>query len=317
MHRTLLVTAIFLAASTIEPLSAAPSPDETRPEAGVLQAPSGPGAELVTSARAPVAGVSHRALALGREVYSDLVRLQDAARRRDEIDTRLALNDASRVLGSFYDSDATRALQQQAAIIRRDLAREGAEPGPGLWLPLKAELDHAEILAPAEDVQRAKQAVAEGRAAAAEGDRGKAGQRLRALEDVLDYRWALLPLGQIRGDIRSAEMALSPEPPYWKGIAEAAGSALAAVRWVTTTDASGWLSAYDDAVDARLALPEDPAQARVHLRQAAENLQSLAGAGGLAQEARRLADQPTPDVDGVDALMRSLRAGVPKAPVSG
>jgi hypothetical protein len=275
------------------------------------------GGETITRVQAPLGEVSRQSLAQGREVYKDLQRALLAAGRRDEIDTRLALNDANRVLNTFYEPAAAQALRQQSAIIRQDLTKEGARPELGLWLPLEAELDHALIEAPVEHRTRAKQAVQEGSAAAAKGARKGARQQLETLEDILDYRWGLLPLSKIRGDVHSAEMALSPPPPYWHGIEEAMTSALEAVRWVTTTDATGWLSAYEAAVNARYLLPGNAAGARSALQRASANLDGLPNTALLTKEAHKLADQAQPKLESVEALIRDLRAGLPGAGQAG
>ncbi len=316
MHRTLLASVLALA--TVQSLAAAPPyrdlPSKDLPPvdaAGVTHVAAG--GEIITQVQAPLGDVSHQALAQGREVYKDLQQALRAAGRRDEIDSRLALNDASRVLDTFYEPAAARALRQQTAIIRQDLADEGTKPEPGLWLPLEAELDHALIEAPAEHRARAKQAVREGAAAAAKGDRKAARQRLEVLEDELDYRWGLLPLSKIRGDVHSAEMALNPDPPYWKGIEEAMTSARQAVHWVTTTEATGWLSAYEAAVNARYMLPGNAAGARSALQRAAADLDGIRNAALLAKEAHKLASEPQPNLESVEALIRGLRAGLPGA----
>ncbi|MCG6862566.1 MAG: YfdX family protein [Chromatiaceae bacterium] len=316
MHRTLLASALALAA--VQPLAAAPPyqdlPSKDLPPVGAAQVSQvAAGGETITDVQAPLGQVSSQALAQGREIYKDLQRALGAAGSRDEIDTRLALNDASRVLDAFYEPAAAQALRRQTAIIRQDLTKEGAKPEPGLWLPLEAELDHALIQAPAEHRARAKQAVQEGRAAAAKGNRKVARQQLEVLEDELDYRWGLLPLSKIRGDVHSAEMALNPDPPYWQGIEEAMTSALQAVRWVTTTEATGWLSAYEATVNARYLLPGDAGRARSALQQAAVNLDGLPNAGLLAKEAHKLAGEVHPELESVEALIRGLRAGLPGA----
>jgi len=316
MNRTLLASALALV--TVQSLAAAPPyrdlPSKDLPPVnatGVTQVAAG--GETITQVQATMGDVSRQALAQGREVYKDLRRALRAAGRRDEIDTRLALNDASRVLDTFYEPAAARALRRQTAIIRQDLADEGPEPEPGLWLPLEAELDQALIEAPAEHRARAKKAAQEGRAAAAKGDRKAARQRLEVLEDELDYRWGLLPLSKIRGDVHSAEMALNPDPPYWRGIEEAMTSALQAVHWVTTTEAAGWLSAYEAAVNARYLLPGNAAGARSALQRTAANLDRIQNAALLAKEAHKLASEAHPKLESVEALIRGLRAGLPNA----
>jgi hypothetical protein len=315
MRRILLASAIALA--TVQPLAAAPYqdlPTKDLPPLGAADASQVvAGGEIIDEAQAPLGQVSSAALAQGREVYRDLRRVSRAAARHDEIDTKLALNDASRVMDTFYEPAAARALRQQTAIIRDDLAEEGAAPEPGLWLPLEAELDRALIGVPAEHRVRAKKAVQEGRTAAAKGDRKGAGEQLQVLEEELDYHWGLLPVSKIRGDLHSAEMALNPNPPYWKGIEEAMTSALSTVRWVTTSEASGWLSAYEDAVSARNLLPGNAAAARSALQRVAANLKGLTGAASLAKKAQKLAGEAQPAPDSVEVLLRSLRAGLPKA----
>jgi hypothetical protein len=308
MRRSLLATALVLAA--VQPLAAAPAYRNPPPEDAVQATRVTAGSETVTQVEAPLGRVSRRVLAQGREVYKDLQRARRAAGRRDEVETRLALNAASRVLDAFYEPAAARALRRQTAIIRQDLTAEGAEPKPGLWLPLEAELDQALIAAPSEHRARAEQAAQQGRAAAAAGDREGARQHLAMLEDELDYRWGLLPLSKIRGDVHAAEMALNPDPPFWQGIEEAMRSALEAVRWVTAAEATGWLSAYEAAVDARYRLPGDAAGARSALRRAAADLDGLPNATLLAKEAHRLAGQSQPSLASAEALIRGLRAGL-------
>jgi hypothetical protein len=315
MRLILLASAIAFAA--FQSLVAAPYqdlPTKDLPPVGAAEASRVvAGGETIDEVKVPLGQVSSEALAQGREVYRDLRRVSRAVARHDEIDTKLALNDASRILDTFYEPAAARALRQQTAIIRDDLADEGAAPEPGLWLPLEAELDRALIGVPAEHRTCARKAVQDGRTAAAKGDRKGAGQQLQVLEDELDYHWGLLPVSKIRGDLHSAEMALSPNPPYWKGIEEAMTSALSAVRWVTTSEASGWLSAYEDAVSARNLLPGNATAARSALQRVAVNLKGVTDAAPLAKKAQKLASEAQPAPGSVEALIRGLRAGLPKA----
>ena len=255
-------------------------------------------------------GNAWQALAQGRQVYRDLLRAQRAAADHNEMYTRMALYDASQVLDTFDEPGAARALRQQLGIIREDLVSEGMKPHAGLWLPLEAELDEALVTALTDHQQRAKAAVREGLSLTAKGDRSSALQRLNLLEAVLDYRWGLLPLNRIRADVHSAEMALDPDPPYWKGINESVQSALDAVQWVTTTDATGWFSAYDEVVHARQQLPEQPQLARANLERAGKDLDGLKDATALAKQAHRLATQSQPTGKAVDSLLSDLRAGI-------
>ena len=302
MRPILISSAIVLALS--QPLYAATS---TPSPASALDSQQ---VQNTSNAQTLAARVSWQALAQGREVYRDLLRARHAAARHNAIDTRLALHDASRILDSFYEPATSRALRRQMEIIREDLASEGMKPQAGLWLPLEAELNEALLLAPPEHHAEARTALLEGQAAAAKGDRNTAEQRLNLLEEVLDYRWGLLPLNKIRGDVHSAEMALDPEPPYWKGIDEAMQSALAAVKWVTTTDATGWFSAYEEVVHARLELPEQPLLAKAALDRAGQDLDGLKDATTLARKAHKLAAQPQPEGKAVESLLQDLRAGI-------
>jgi hypothetical protein len=316
MRHVLLASVLVTTAA--QPLAAAPPyrdlPTKDLPPPGTAQhSQVVAGGETIDETQAPLGQVSSEALAQGREIYRDLRRVLRAAARRDEIDTKLALNDASRVLDAFYEPAAARALRQQTAIIREDLTDEGAAPAQGLWLPLEAELDQALIDVPAEHRARAKKAVQESATAAAKGNRKGARQHLEVLEEELDYHWGLLPVGKIRGDLQSAAMALNPNPPYWKGIEEAMLSALSAVRWVTTSKATGWLNAYEDAVNARSLLPGHAAAARSALQRVAAALDGLSDAVPLAREAHELARQTQPAPDSVEALIRGLRAGLPGA----
>jgi hypothetical protein len=302
MRRILFAPALFLVAGA----SVAVSPE---PAISLSQVASS--AESVSEVQAPLGSASHQALAQGREIYKDLQRARHAAVRRDLIDVRLALNDARRVLNSFDEPAAARALRRQSALIRRDLASEGDTLKPGLWLPLEAELDDALISAPTQHIDRAKQAARAGKAAAAKGDRHAARRQVALLEDVLDYRWGLLPLSRMRGDVHSAEMALNPNPPYWQGVEQALRSALEAVRWITVSEAKGWLSAYETAVDARLLLPANASAARAALQRTAANLSGLPNAVLLAKDAHRLAAQSQPSIQSVEALVRGLKASLP------
>ena len=301
--RPILITSIIVLALS-QPLYAATSSHALAPAKASQQV------HVTGDAQTLAARVSWQALALGREVYRDLLRAQHAAGQHNEIDTRLALHDASRILDSFYEPGPSRALHRQMDIIREDLSKEGIKPHVGLWLPLEVELNEALLVAPPEHQARARTALQEGRAAAAEGDRDTAMKRLDVLEQVLNYRWGLLPLNKIRGDVHSAEMALDPEPPYWKGIDEAMQSALAAVQWVTTTDATGWFSAYEEVVHARLELPEHPQLAKAALDRAGKDLDGLKDASALAQKAQELAAQSQPEGKAVESLLQDLRAGI-------
>ena len=302
MRPIILTTAIVLALS--QPLYALAS------SSGIAPAKVSQQVGNVAEMQAPATMGSWQALALGREVYRDLLQARRAASHHDEIDTRLALRDASRILDSFYEPAASRALHEQMGIIREDLSHEGIKLRAGLWLPLEAELNEASLLAPPEHLAKARTALQEGRVAAAKGDRDTARERLEVMEDILGNRWGLLPLNSIRGDVHSAEMALDPEPPFWQGIDEAMQSALAAVQWVTTTNARGWFSAYEEAAHARLELPQHPGLARAALDRAGKDLDGLKNAKTLARKAHRLAAQPQPERTAIESLLQDLRAGI-------
>jgi len=307
--RPILLTSI-IALLLSQPLSALASSKPADPAKEAHPAAAVTAAAAADTEQALAAQDAWQALALGREVYKDLLRARRAAAKHNEIDTRMALHDASRILDSFYEPAVVRALRQQVGIIREDLAREGMKPEAGLWLPLEAELSDVLLAAPPQHQKRAMNAAQEGHSAAARGDRDTAKARLNVLEEVLDYRWGLLPLDRIRGDVHSAELSMDPRPPYWKGIEVAVQSALDAVQWVTTTDATGWFSAYEETVHARLELPEHPKLAKAALARAGKDLDGLKNATALAGKAHTLAAQPQPELKAVESLLKDLRAGI-------
>ncbi len=272
------------------------------------------GVKVVETSR-PLAGVSADTLATARKLYRNLLRAQDAAERQDDIDVHIALNSANDTLDALYTPSAMQALRQQSAIIREDLKREGKPIDDELWLPLQAELDTFRISLPAERYKAATSAVGRGAAAAQNGDKTKAVAALDEIEDSLERRYALLPLGTIRGDLRSAQNALEPDPPYWHGIAEAMASALTSIHWVTTVEANGWISAYTSALSAIEALPADPDAARQWLRTTATHLQDFPQARDVADRASRLSQDNhlTPDalqalIDDIAAHLQTIRA---------
>ncbi|MCP5304761.1 MAG: YfdX family protein [Chromatiaceae bacterium] len=254
----------------------------------------------------PVEGIDSETLGKARALYKNLLLALRAAEQHDNIDMRLGLNNANRIVDSLYTSSALQALMQQSAIIREDLKRSGKTLDKGLWLPLQAELETFRVALPVKRYQATKSAIDKGVAAAQAGDKSKVRAALDTIEQSVVRHFTLLPLATIRADLRAADDAVDPAPPYWPGVHEALRSALASIRWVTTVGANDWISAYTDAVKAIKTAPENPDQARGWLRSVAARLQGLSGAGDLANTARGLSisDPLSPDAlyDLVDAI---------------
>ena len=81
------------------------------------------------------------------------------------------------------------------------------------------------------------------------------------------------------------------------------------MQWVTTTDAKGWFTAYEEAVHARLELPDHPQLAKAALRRAGKDLNGLKDGVVLARKAHELSAQSHPEGKAVESLLQDLRAG--------
>lgn len=218
-------------------------------------------------------GISARTVAMGQELYKALQHAQQASINHDEISLRLDLNKASNIVDRLYTPEEVRAIRRQTSIVRADLGQKGSQLDKKLWLPLQAQLERVRLLIPSDRYKAAKSALLSGRHAIRQGDKSKARKALDQIEESLTIRYALMPLGTIRSDLRSARSVLDPPPPYWEGITEATSSALASIRWIATVSAKGWVSAYLTAIEAGNAIPDRPQLARRLLKKTARNLQ--------------------------------------------
>lgn len=327
LNQALLLSAFCIAAAQAAPPEPqSPQGYETQPPAPQLAEP--PAKDFASDAKAsvteqedagvkvvktsrPLAGVSADTLAMARKLYRNLLQMKDAAERQDEIDAHIALNSANDALDALYSPSAIRALRQQSAIIREDLKREGKTIDDKLWLPLQAELETFRVSLPVERYKAAASALERGAAAAQNGDKRGATTALDEIEESVERRYALLPLGTIRSDLRSAQNAFEPDPPYWHGITEAMDSALASIQWVTTVDANGWISAYTSALSAIDALPADPDDARQWLRTTAASLQGFPEARDVSDRARRLSQDEHLSADAVHTLIDDIAGHLP------
>lgn len=276
---------------------APPAPLVAPPPARDLAASRGatvarvPGAMPLRIHRARIAGIDADLLAEGRQLYRDLLRAKRAAARKDQLGLRLALADADQVIRQLYRPGTARALLQQSDVIREDLALARKPIDKTLWLPLKAELETVQPALQGKRLQAARSAVARGIGAAAANDRKAAGAALDDLEQTLQHRYVLLPLGRVRNDLRAANNALYPLPPDWNAVYEALDSALANMRWVSTDQADSWMEAYLSAVKATRWFSKRPEKARRWLVITAQRLQGLKWGQDLSKRALALAQQ--------------------------
>lgn len=263
------VQAAPAAVSKQAPPSAGQAKADTRSDAGRRNIDG----FTVEARSALLTGISARTVAMGQELYKALRHAQQASINHDEITLRLDLNKASNIVDRLYTPEEVRAIRRQTSIVRADLGHAGRRLDKKLWLPLQAQLERVRLLIPRDRYKVAKSALLSGRRAVRQGDKARARKALDQIEESLTGRYALMPLGTIRSDLRSARSVLDPAPPYWEGITEATSSALASIRWITTVSAKGWVSAYLAALEAGNAIPDRPQLARRLLKKAARNLQ--------------------------------------------
>lgn len=290
---------------TSAPRRSPPVVNYSRPDSQTIVSKHHIGGLTIEDASTPLAGISATTVRMGRELYKELRRAQEASAEHDEIDTRLALNNASNVVNRLYTPSEVQALRRQTSIIREDLKQQGKPLDKALWLPLDAQLDQLKLLLPRQGYKAATAALDKARSAVKQSDRTKAGLALDQIEESLTRHYALMPLGTIRSDLRSARDALDPYPPYWEGITEATGSALASIRWISTVHAKGWISAYLTAIEAGNELPDHPEMAQQLLRRTALSLAGD-GAGDLHDLAEDLSDNSHPSARSVDKLIAAI-----------
>jgi hypothetical protein len=263
------------------------------------------GALTIEDESTPLADISTRTVGMGRELYKGLRLAQEASGRHDEIATRLELSNASNVVDQLYNAAEVQVLRRQASRIREDLKRQGKHLNKALWLPLDAQLDQLRLLMPRQGFNVAKAALNKGRRAVKLDDKTQANIALDQIEEALTRRYALMPLGTIRSDLRSARSALDPYPPYWKGITEATGSALASIRWISTVHAKGWITAYLTAIEAGDEIPDHPLTARRLLRSTALSLPKE-NANDLYAMAENLSQKAHPSAKAVAKLIADI-----------
>ena len=250
-------------------------------------------------------GISARTVTLGRQLYTELHLAQKASVNHDEISLRLDLNKASKVVDELYTPAEVQALRKQTSIVRADLEQQGKRLHGNLWVPMQAQLEQVRILMPRDRYHAARQALDNGRNAAQRNDRIKARAALDQIEESLTDRYALMPLGTIRSDLRSAVSVIDPYPPYWEGITEATSSALASIKWITTVHAEGWVTAYLTAIEAGNAIPDRPQVARQLLEKTARNL-THGDTRDLSVLAQRLSREPHPSSQAVQGLIGAI-----------
>jgi hypothetical protein len=300
MRHTLLIPLTVLAVATAPAFA----------DNANLQSPAYAESEVSGS----IPGVASDTLSRGRRVVDDLKLALASAQQQNSKNVRWAINDAHALLESFDTDVARHDLRQQIALIRQRIANTGKPLPANLWLPIEAKLDHAVVGLPSQQIGVAQDTVHAGRLAAAANDRKALAGKLDVLENVLDYRVGILPLAQIRGDVRSAEMSLRVRPPYWRGVIEAMQAALSHLEWVTGVQASGWLIADETALAAQDALAShNPSRARLELARVAQSLQGLPNAGRVAQDANQLAQASQLDPVAVSNLIHALRMSARQA----
>lgn len=300
MRHTLLITMTVLNLATAPAFADNASP----------QSPAYAESEVSRS----IPGVANDTLARGRQVVADLKLALAAAQQQNSQNVRWAINDAHALLEHFDSDVARQDLRRQIDLIRKQMASTGKPLPANLWLPVEAKLDHAVVGLPTRQIGVAQDAVHAGRVAVASNDRKALAGNLDILENVLDYRVGIIPLAQIRGDVRSAEMALLVRPVYWQGVNEAMKSALSQLEWVTGVDASGWMIADETALAAQDALAaHDPSRARLELARVAHSLQGMPGASRVVHDANALAKASQLDPAAVSSLIDVLRMSAHQA----
>lgn len=258
----------------------------------------------------PMQGISVDTLDKAKTLYRNLQMAEKAADQHDEINVRLGLSDAKSILDAMYEPSSIRHLTHLTAEIRAQLGKTREPIDRELWLPLQAELDHYRISLPADRYDAAKRAVVVGETASRFNNRDKAQAAVSQVEDIVARHVTLLPLDKIRGDLRAADNALYPDPPYWRGISEAMRSALASIDKRTTTETDSWTTAYLSAVEAIKAIPAEPDLSRQWLRSAAAHLRGLKDGTELAITARRLSESDQPSVGPLYDLIDGIGAHV-------
>ncbi|MEJ2404168.1 MAG: hypothetical protein P8171_07745 [Candidatus Thiodiazotropha sp.] len=243
---------------------------------------------LIESER-PVPNINRGTVKQAQALYRNLQQIRSAASERNAIGVREGLRQAQDRLAELYMPTSLRKLRQQSYRLRQTLLHDRVVLGGGLWLPLRAELQRVSMVIPAVNYRAANAAIDRGLAATREASNIKAQKALDDFESIVAQDYALIPLNKIKGDLRSAENAMTPAPIYWRGVSEAIESALAQIRWVSTEQAEGMISAYMNAVDALSALPADPHTARGDLMRTSASLRDMPVAQEFAQRANTLA----------------------------
>lgn len=289
-----------------------PRTDLHKPSSQTLQ---GGGDGIAVRERLTTApGIASPTLTSARTLYAKLLTARQAAQAQNRLDTRMALDSAGRAMDALYGPADMATLMHESATIRADLRDTTHEPKAALWLPLQATLAHIRDTVPADRLNRARAAVDGGASAASQGDRHAAAAALDRLESTVGYRFALLPIRRVRGDLASANAAMLTDPPRWQGVTEALDSALSSVRWVTTEHARGWLSAYDHAADAIDKLADQPAEVRRDLNAIATDLSGWPQGRPVVDQARQLARAERIDEAQVFALLDRIRHQIPGMP---
>lgn len=260
---------------------------------------------------AVAAGIATHTLSSARTLYRDLLAARRAARSHNTLDTRLAIGEATRLLDNLYNPTQVSSLMRESAVIREDLRDTSHAPDPHLWLPLEADLTRIRVQIPTDRMHQASAAIHTGARAASRGDRQAVGTALDMLETALGYRFALMPIRRIRGDLESAQAAMYTAPPRWRGVSEAIDSALASVRWVTDIHAHGWLSAYQHAADALAELGHHPHRARQALARIPGDLYAWPQGTSVSSRARHLAANPSLTESQVYELLDQIRILIP------
>lgn len=312
-QRNGLVVALALCLPMTAPAAAAlPRADLGSPSAQ-LHHGGGDGVQI-SERLTPAPGIVTHTLTLARALYGDLLNARQAADAHNRLDARMALDSAGRVMGVLYGPADLASLMRESALIRADLSDTRHPPKAQLWLPLQAALIRIRDTVPADRLDRASAAVSGGARAAGQGDRQTAAAALDRFESALGYRFALLPIRRVRGDLAAANEAMLTEPPRWQGVTEALDSALSSVEWVNTEHASGWLSAYDHAADALDKLVTRPAVVRRDLNAIAQDLSGWPRGRPVVAQARQLAQAERIDEAQLFALLDRIRYRIPGAP---
>jgi len=255
-------------------------------------------------------------LALGRSVYADLQRARQAALNRQSTNLMVALEEADDTIHRLALPPQDMALDAQLQVIRNDLKDRSKDLDQELWEPVGAEIDDVLVYAPDDIKKQTYEAVSQARAAAGKGDRAQAASQLDVIMASLHYSLGIFPLHDVKLDIESARASAAFSQPDWAGALEAVQSALATFHWYTRDSARGYLTAYDDVINAYILATEPEFRSGQqylvirYLERARHRLESVPGGKQLATAAGRLIGMGTPLGSDIKPLLDRIQSEI-------